>query len=295
MSGLVQYPGPIGKQLAKLDQSTPNGRVLVDAPMRFVDFAGADKHTFDRVLEFFTARIPNQNTRAAYCRAVRDFFTWCIEIELETLVDIEPVHIAAYIEQLGKTKSAPPCKQNLAAIRSLFDFLVVGQVVATNPGSTVRGPKYSQLKGRTPVLAAEDARKLLESIPTDTIAGLRDRAIIGMIIYSFARVSAALALTPKDVFKKKRRLWIRLYEKGGKVHEMPCHHNLELYLAEYIESAGFDSDSDSPLFPTIDRKTKVLSDRYLHRVECFQMVKRRVKQAELDSTGIGYHTFRETA
>jgi len=294
MGDLVEYPGAVGKKLAKLDQSTPNGRVMVDALVAFVDFAGADKHAFDRVLEFFTAQIPNQNTRAAYCRAVRDFFTWCIEIELDGLVDIEPVHIAAYIEQLGKSKSAPTCKQNLAALRSLFDWLVVGQVIATNPASTVRGPKHSQLKGKTPILTAEDARKLLESIPTNTLVGLRDRALIGMMIYSFARVSAALSLTPKDVFRQKRRLWIRLNEKGGKVHDMPCHHNLELYLLEYMEAAGFDRDGSTPLFPTIDRQTKTLSDRALHRVECFQMVRRRARKAELETDGIGNHTFRGT-
>ena len=106
---------------------------------------------------------------------------------------------------------------------------------------------------------ANDARALIRSIPTETIIGLRDRALIGVMTYSFARISAALQMNVKDVFAKHHRLWLRLHEKGGKYHEMPCHHNLEAYLREYIDAAGLSGEPNSPLFPTIDRTTKTLS------------------------------------
>ena len=106
----------------------------------------------------------------------------------------------------------------------LFDWLVVGQVVRSNPASVVRGPRHVVNRGRTPILAPEEARALFESIPTDSLVGLRDRALIGVLIYSFARISAALAMRVEDYFPQGKRWWLRLHEKGGKHHEMPVHH-----------------------------------------------------------------------
>ena len=111
-----------------------------------------------RFLEFFTATIRNPNTREAYGRAVRDFFNWCDQHQVGPLIDIDAIHIAAYIEQMTKEKAAQTVKQRLAAIKALFDFLVTGGVLPANPASSVRGPKHSTRKGKTPILMAEDAR-----------------------------------------------------------------------------------------------------------------------------------------
>jgi site-specific recombinase XerC len=134
---------------------------------------------------------------------------------------------AAYVEQLGESLDRPTVKQHLAAIRMLFDWLVIGQVVPMNPASSVRGPKHVVKKGRTPVLNPDEARQLLDSIDTRTIAGLRDRALIGLMVYSFARVSAAVGMDTDDYFQQGKRWWFRLHEKGGKRHEVPAHHNAE--------------------------------------------------------------------
>jgi len=93
-------------------------------------------------------------------------------------------------------------------------------------------------EGKTPVLAPEEARALINSIEVTTPVGLRDRAMIGLMVFSFARIGAALGMKVEDVFTQNRRLWVRLREKGGKAHAMPCHHNLETYLSAYIEGAG---------------------------------------------------------
>ena len=132
-----------------------------------------------RFLEFFTATIRNKNTRAAYAHAVAQFFAWCEKHRVQTLDQIKPVVVAAYIE--NHPAAAPTVKQHLAAIRMLFDFLVIGQIVPTNPASSVRGPKHVVRRGKTPVLKADQARTLLDSIKTDSIVGLRDRAIIGLM------------------------------------------------------------------------------------------------------------------
>jgi len=134
--------------------------------------------------------LPNVSLNSSpYGRAARDFFAWCETHELNSLVDLEAVHIAAYIEQMTQLKAAQTVKQHLAAIKAMFDFLVTGGVLTANPASAVRGPRYSTKKGKTPILLADDARKLIRSIPTDTLSGLRDRAIIATMTYSFARVS----------------------------------------------------------------------------------------------------------
>ena len=96
-----------------------------------------------RYIEFFTAHIRNPNTRKAYARAATEFSAWCTEHRLTELAAIEPVHVAAYVETLQARLSAPSVKLHLAGIRMLFDWLVVGQVVPSNPASSVRGPRHS--------------------------------------------------------------------------------------------------------------------------------------------------------
>ncbi len=146
-----------------------------------------------RFVEFFTANIRNRNTRVSYGRAVREFCQWCEDHRIQ-LEGLNPVIVAGYIELLGQPVekngrgySKPSVKQHLAAIRMLFDYLVTGGILPMNPASSVRGPKYSIRRGKTPVLSAEEARQLLDSIETDTTIGLRDRALIGVMVYSFSR------------------------------------------------------------------------------------------------------------
>ena len=119
-----------------------------------------------RYVEFFTANIRNPHTRRAYARACSRFFAWCEDRGL-TPAAIRPHDVGTYIEQLQREVSAPSVKQQLAAIRMMFDWLVTGQVVPNNPAAAVRGPKHVVKIGKTPVLEAEAWRKLLKSIPTD--------------------------------------------------------------------------------------------------------------------------------
>jgi integrase/recombinase XerD len=134
---------------------------------------------------------------------------------------------------------------------------------------------------------------LFDCIPTDTLVGLRDRALIGVLIYSFARVSAAVAMRAEDYFPQGKRWWLRLHEKGGKQHEMPVHHTLEEYLDSYIQAAGISVDRKGPLFRATNGKTGILSDRSLDREDAFHMVRRRATKAGI-RTKIGCHTFRAT-
>ena len=174
----------------------------------------------ERLVEFFTAQIRNPNTRAAYAKAVTQFFAWCDEQGLE-LDQISPIAVATYIEAMQVTYSAPTVKQHLAAIRHLFDWLVVGQVVPSNPASSVRGPTHVVRTGKTPVLQPDEARLLLASIDGADRAGLRDRALLAVMVYSFARVSAVVRMNVEDYYQQGKRWWLRLHEKGGKYHALP--------------------------------------------------------------------------
>ena len=246
-----------------------------------------------RFLEFFAADIRNPNTRMAYYRAACMFFEWCQRKRVSALSEIKTHHVAGYIEQLGKVRSKPTVKQHLAAIRMLFNWLVLGQIVSENPATVVRGPKYVVKKGKTPVLLGEEARQLLDSIDTNTVVGLRDRAFIALLVYTFARVSAAVAMNVEDVYVQGKRFWVRLHEKGGKEHTLPCHHELEAYLDAYINAAGIADAKGTPLFRTAIGKTKKLSDRRLHRIDAFRMIKRRTLEAGIQSP-VSCHTFRAT-
>ena len=186
-----------------------------------------------RFLEFFAGRIANARTRAAYGRAVGQFLRWCAARGLG-LRDVSPLHVAAYIRT--HPGSAPTVKQHLAAIRMLGDWLVVSQILPVNPAAAVRGPKHVVTKGATPVLSPAEARKLLETIDTGALAGLRDRALLSVMLYSFARVSAVLGMRRQDYFGQGSRGWLRLHEKGGKRHDVPAHHRAAAALDAYVEA-----------------------------------------------------------
>ncbi|HMW86826.1 tyrosine-type recombinase/integrase [Candidatus Accumulibacter phosphatis] len=273
--------------MSSIVTTAPNATVSL--PALFSPTADASR----RFVEFFTANIRNPNTRKAYARAASQFATWCEEVGLTDLHDIEPVHVAAYVETLLTRLASPSVKLHLAGIRMLFDWLVIGQVIATNPASSVRGPKHSVKKGKTPVLTAEEARALIDSIDITTPMGLRDRALIGLMVYTFARVGAALKMKVEDVYVQGRRTWVRLHEKGGKQHEMPCHHNLDEYLHAYIDGAALIGAAKAPLFRSATPHTGQITERPMTQADVYRMIGRRALAAGIQ-TRIGCHSFRAT-
>jgi integrase/recombinase XerD len=246
-----------------------------------------------RMRDFFSSHIRNANTRRAYLEAVRQFSAFCARHGIMDLAQVEPVHVAAFVEDQLREHSKPTVKQRLAALRMLFDWMVVGQVLSVNPAHAVRGPKHTQRKGKTPVLTPEEARTLLDSIDTTSLPGLRDLALIALLMYTFARVGAAVAMRVEDYFVQGRRGWVRLHEKGGKEHEMPSHHNLDEYLEAYIAGAGIAKDRKGPLFRTSKGHGGELTDRPMLQSDVWRMIRRRALAAGIE-TEIGCHTFRAT-
>jgi len=255
----------------------------------------ADTHQGERRFwEFFGANIRNTNTRVAYVTAAYRFADWCAARDL-ALAQVEPLQVASYIEQLGHVYAAATVKQNLAALRQLFDWLVVGQVMRSNPAGAVRGPKQIIKTGKTPVLTAAEARGLLDSIDSSTLIGLRDRALIGLMVYGFARISAALAMRVADYYTQGKRSYFRLHEKGGKYLVIPAHHVAQAWTDEYIERAGLGADPKGPLFPSAGTQRGIdrLSSRPMDRTDALKMIKRRTKRAGLPGE-VCAHSFRGT-
>src|ERR1019366_2458764 len=226
-----------------------------------------------RFIEYFAANIRNPNTRRAYFHAVLEFSSWCEAQNFTQILDIEPLHVAAYIEQLTARLAKPSVKQH--------------------PAAPVPGPQYTVRKGKTPVLAQEEARELLDAIDTSTVVGLRDRALIATMIYTFGRVGAVIKMRGEDYYTQGRRGWVRLHEKGGKRHEMPCNHNLEAYLDAYISAAGLAGDLKGYLFRTVRGRGRALTTNPMAQADVYRMIRRRAYAAGI-KTRIGNHTFRAT-
>jgi site-specific recombinase XerD len=251
-----------------------------------IEEEGADVQ--ERFLEFFAAQIRNPNTRKAYGRAVGRFLEWAGRQGF-TLTSISPIAVSAYVEQ---HEGAPATiKQHLAAIRRLFDWLVTGGLLERNPAEPVKGPKHVVDEGSTPILTAEEARAFIEGLPTASIKDKRDKAIIGVLTYTFARVSAVVRMKVKDYFRAGNRWKVRLQEKGGKRRDVPLHHKAKDYLDAYLEAAGIEEGV--PLFQTIGR-SKELTGRPLSRTSVLRMVKARADEAGLDPRRVCCHTFRGT-
>ena len=157
----------------------------------------------------------------------------------------------------------------------------------------MRGPKDVVRRGKTPVLTEEEAWRLLDSIDTSTLVGLRDRALIGVMTYAFARIGAVVGMKVEDYYPAGKRWWVRLHEKGGKRHEMPAHHKLEHFTDEYLAAAGIREDGKGPLFRTARGKTGELNGEPMHRVDAYRMVRRRAAEAGFRQK-LGCHVFPAT-
>lgn len=279
----------------------------------------ADQSTaIDAFRNFFEGSLRCANTRRAYERSAALFFSFArSQLGINSLDDVRPFHVSAWLDAMSASGlSAPTVKQRLAALNSLFESLLLQRMISGNPVRLVKGPSHVISKGRTPVLNGEEMVQLLGAIDPSPLIGKRDRAMIGTMAYSFARIGAVTALKVEHVFHQKRRLWLRLREKGGKAKDIPCHHQLEAYLDEWLGATGLRSSPNAPLFQTFAnngarrpdeqecerelslnerpaKKVRPLSGRPMTQAMTWEMLQRRRKHAGLE-TAICNHTFRAT-
>lgn len=241
--------------------------------------------------EFFLGQVSNPHTRTAYLRAVKRFLAWTESQGLE-LLRITPGMVGHYFNELPL--SIPSKKLHLAALRAFFDNLVQRHVLILNPAHSVRTERYSQVEGATPEITVEQARNLLKSIELHSIIDLRDRAIIAVLIYTAARAGAVAKLRLRDFAPEAGQYALRFAEKGGKARVIPCRHDLQLFLNDYLFASGVNCDKpDSPLFRTVGKNGR-LTEFAVSGVDICRLVKRRLEAAKLP-TNISPHSFRSCA
>lgn len=241
--------------------------------------------------EFIYGKIRNPRTRRAYLHAVRRFLEHCRQAGLD-LTRIAPRDVGLYLDSLAY---APATKKlHLAALRHFFDTLVTRHVVVLNPAASVRSERLQVIEGKTPEIGVEQARKLVRSIDTSHVVGLRDRAIIGILIYTAARVGAVATLRRANFYSVSDQHCLRFSEKGGKSREIPVRHDLTQFIVEYLAGSGLEyADKSSPLFRTTIRRSRYLTQSAMTANDIARMVKRRLRQAGL-SERLSPHSFRVT-
>ena len=256
---------------------------LVDPAAGHPALQRAGRHAVFATDEFFSACVVNPHTRRAYSRAVRRFLDWC-ELQNIDLARVTPGAAGRFIEELPGSAAAK--NQARAALKQFGDRLVQRHVIALNPFATVRSQKH-QTDGKTPEITVPQARRLLASIDVATVVGFRDRAVIGTLVYTGARVGALARLRGRDLQDHGTQRALRFREKNGKDREIPVRHDLEQWLLAYLAAAAIPASSDAPLFQSAitgrprREDDRPLSGRPLGAFSIRRMLKRRLAAAGL--------------
>ena len=240
--------------------------------------------------EFFNARLRNAHTRDAYARAVRRFLDCCEQAGIG-LRQVTPGMIGRHLESMAVSPSTR--KLHLAALRHFFDCLVERHVVVLNPAASVRGERHEVVEGKTPEIGVRNARRLLSSVAANSVVGLRDRAIVAVLIYTAARVGAVAKLRVADFYDDGTQFFLRFDEKRGKSREIPVRHDLQLILQDYIEGLATPANSSEPLFRSAIGRTGRLSMNRMTANDVGRMLKRRFHDAGL-SPRLTPHSIRVT-
>ena len=278
---------PVGQSLpAVIPARLPTTNSNLSPPAIVLACGSAGQFTWD---EFVRGQIRNRHTRAAYLLAVRRFLAW-IDQPGVSLDRITPGMVGEYFDQ--HPGSLPTKKLHLSAIRKFCDLLVNRHLILLNPAATVRGERYQTVEGKTPEISREQARTLLASIDTSRPVGLRDKSIIGVLIYTAARAGAVANLTLQDFAWDGTQYSLRFLEKGGKDRRIPCRHDLQLLLLAYLESFQWQTElKDAALFRSVAGRTGQLTDQPIRNIDICRLIKRRLRDAGLPSH-LSPHSFR---
>lgn len=242
--------------------------------------------------EFFFGKLRNPHTRAAYLHAVKRFLAWCEQLQLE-LHQITPKLVGQYLDEPREHETSISArKQHLAALRRFFDEQVTRHAVILNPAASVRGERYQVVEGKTQEeITVPEARELLASLDAANVVGLRDPAIIAILIYAASWVDTVAKLKRGSLYNAGDWWMLHFDEKGGKSGEIPVRLDLEQFLFEYIDAPAIrHARKETPLFRSAARKEKRLTANAMHVNDVCRMVKRRMKDAGLASR-LSPHSF----
>ena len=245
--------------------------------------------------EFFFGTIRNEHTQRAYLHAVKLFLKWAEKHGGGELTQIAPWHVGQYFQGLAKTTSIATRNQHLSALRHFFDGMVMRHAIVLNPALSVRGERYTAIEGKTPEISIQQARDLLASLDTTHVVGLRDRAILAILVYTSSRAGAVAKLKRGNFYHAGQQWMLHFAEKGGKSREIPVRHDLQELISAYIDAAGLrDAPKDTPLFQSaLKKKRQALPARRIHVNDICRMMKRRLKDIGLPLL-YSPHSFRVT-
>jgi integrase/recombinase XerD len=242
----------------------------------------------ERILQYVAETVANLNTRDAYWRAMKRFLEWAPTHGVASIEEVGQGHVEVYVEELKRSLSPLSVRMHLTALRRVFGCLVANKVIAANPVQGVENPKVVEpVGGKTVGLTEAEARGLVNSVVGDEICDLRDRAIIGVLLYTSARASAVAGLKVGDYQKTGARAWFRIDESRGRIVHVPAHPQAVKLLDQYLAALGDRvGGPDEPLFRSR------WSDRgQIQRADIYRMVKRRAANAGIN-VAISPHSFR---
>jgi integrase/recombinase XerD len=273
------------------DLPTETGEVFL-APFDLVTDTSesALAKTAETFLELLGARVRNPNTRSAYRVAWRAFLAFCSARGLE-LESVKAYHVGSWLDQhLGSRATQ---RQHLAAVRLLFDSLLMRGVVEYNPAARAKPPRLVRESSHTPVFKEAEIAAFLDSISLESLKDVRDKAIFCVLLYSWCRVSALINLSVADYYERGGTRWLRFQEKRGKEHEVPVHSKAKEAVDFWLERSSLASNPSVPLFPSFGKNRETLNWRRLDRRSVLKLVEKRAKASGILKR-VCCHSFRAT-
>ena len=245
------------------------------------------------IAEWF-ANLDNPQTRRAYRSDIGDFCSFIGIDRAEQFGAITRAHVLAWRNQLEvRGLAGATLRRKLAALASLFDYLLErNTLIGGNPVNGVKRPKNESNEGKTPALGDQQARALLEAPPPDTIKGLRDRAILSVLLYHGLRREEVARLRIEDIQERRGIKHLRVHGKGSKIRYLPMHPAALERIYSYLEMAGHHLKENAPLFLPLRGR---LTGAGLSADGIYLIVGGYAKAAGIHIEGLGVHGLRATA
>jgi site-specific recombinase XerD len=247
-------------------------------------------------VEWF-ANIENSNTRRAYRNDVNEFMRFAGIGEAGEFRLVKRAHLIAWRKQLEERALEPSTiRRKLSAIASLFDHLCEANAVTHNPADGVKRPSAGANEGKSPALGDTEAKAILEAPSTETLKGLRDRAILSALLFHGLRRAELCSLAVGDVCSRRGVIHFRVFGKGGKIRYVPAHAHTIARINDYLDVAGHGDESEAPLFRKV-RKEKIgvavtaLSGHGVYK----DVVQKYARQIGVAPGAVSVHGLRATA
>ena len=238
------------------------------------------------------ANLDNPRTRRAYQVDLRDFMDFTAIARPDEFRIVTRAHVLAWRAVLEKRAlSGATIRRKLAALSSLFEYLCEKNAVETNPVKGVKRPKVESSEGKTPALGDRQARALLDAPPSATLKGLRDRALLSVLLYHGLRREELCLLTVRDIHARRGVPHLRVHGKGSKIRYLPLHPGSAERIHAYLEAAGHGATPAAPLFQPVRRRTGAA----LTADGVYKVVLDYAARARIDLQGFGVHSLRATA